>query len=485
MTANTGSAPPDDTAYTETLARYVSTVRFADLPDDVVVHAKRITLNLVAASLWGWVSAGGTQVHRVLAALGGPPEVTVFGMSDRMPIPHAAALHAALAFASKSDDTHGPAQVHIGHAVVPVALAVGERAGISGREFLATVVAAIEAGVRVADAVGPGQDLAHNSMRMGFWSEVKCGIASALAAGRLGGLSVEQLCHAVGIAATSSSGLLSSAGYGPAPHRAPAGSVFAWDAGKAVLLGTLAARLAAAGMTTGARPLEAERGWVRVYAGGYGRLRSLTEGLGETYHTRSVALKTHCMSHTVFPVVEIAGELVAAEGIAVDDIAEVIVHGPAYVVDNFWRTTIDTFEDAVCSAPFAIALNMVAPARMTFPDKVVGHLGDPVVADLIRRFSFALDESIPMNSGQLPGAVTIRTRDGRTFGAPSRPAALGSYPEFPLREEEIAQKFRAAASRLLPDSTVEDAVAMFADLESLPDIGRLTRTLRPTRQVGS
>jgi 2-methylcitrate dehydratase PrpD len=462
---------------TETLSEFVADLEFDDIPDDVVAHVRRIVQNIVAATLWGWRSAGGPQIRQVMAALGGSPDVGIWGTALRLPVAHAAAVHAGAAFASKSDDTHGPAQLHPGHAVVPTVLAYAERGGATGRECVSAIAAAIEAGVRVADAVGPSQDLEHNSMRMGFWSESKCSIVAAFAGARVAGLAPELLSHAIGIAATSSSGLLTSAGYGRPPHALSAGSVYAWDAGKAVLLGCLAVDLAAAGMTAGPAPLEGPRGWVRTFTGGHGSIESLTDGLGEVWETRNVALKTHCMSHTIFPTIDAAKDLVRELGIDVDEVSRVVIHGPDYIGDNFWRTEIRTFEDGACSAPYAVAVGMVDSAPQTTADSMIGFIGDPRVARLVAICEFEPDPLIPMNSGQLPGAITVELADGRTVRRDSAPAARGSWPDYPVPDKQIDAKLLGAAGHVLSDAATRDVLELLRSFDELDDVRTLTRAL--------
>lgn len=463
------------------LAEYLSDLRYEDIPEDVIVHAKRIVTNIVGATLWGWHTPGGAQVFDVFNQLAGADDCVVIGSADRMPPPLAAGVHAAMAFATMSDDTHGPAQIHIGHAVVPAILAVGETRSMSGKEFLTALVGAIEVGVRIGMAVGPGQDVERNSVKMGFWSDVKCSLAAAAAACRAYSMPSEEIVHALGIAATSSSGLVAISGYGKPPHASGAGSVFAWDAAKATSMGVLAAQLAQSGMTTAAQPLESDRGWVRTYARGGGSIEALTAGLGVTFETSAVALKAHCMSHTVFPVVEAAGELMQENDVNVDDIVSVAVHGPQYVYDTVWRTKIESFNDAVCSGPFAIGLNMISPADFTYADKVVAHLNDPTLTELMGKFRFELDSNIEMSSGQLPGSITIELKDGTFLHKHSRPASAGSYPEYPLRETLIVDKFRAGAAGLLSPDNVDSAVEMMMNLETLDDIGTLTAALAGIR----
>lgn len=464
---------------TAVLSDFVVQLSYTDIPPRVVDHTKRLILNLLGAQLWGWVTEGGPITFGVLAELGGVPESTVAGSSRRLPAPAAAGANAALAFASKADDTHGDAFVHPGHVIIPAVFATGEVTAASGTEVLSAIVAATEAGLRVSRAVAPGQDRVNNSTSLGFWSEVKGAILAALAAGRMHRLDAHQLAHAIGIAATSSSGLLSSAGYGPPPHRSPAGSVYAWDAGKAAMLGVLAARLAAAGMTAGERPLEGERGWVRTYTGGHGRMADLTDGLGERFDTLGITYKVRAMSHIVFASVEAVGSIVREQRLAPGDIDEIVVHGPEHIGQNFWRTNINSFEDAASSAPFAIAVNAVDPSPFTLPDAVIAGLTDPSVRRLVDRCRFEVDPTAQLSGAALPGNVVVRCCDGREFHR--RQPAREHVDELPVGEDGLEFKLRRAASMRLAAGADERIATAVRTMEELPDVGLLTRHLRAER----
>ncbi len=465
------------TDHTAMLSEFAAGLRYEDIPEAAIEHAKRIILNIAAAALWGRRTDGGRQVATVLEAMGGAAEASVIGGRERLPAPHAAAIASAMAFSTMSDDTHGPAQLHLGHALIPAALAEAETRRIDGRAFVAAVVAAAEIAIRIAGSVGPFQDIEHNSVRMGFWSEVKNAFGPAVVSARLRGLGAEQIRHALGIAATSSSGMVWPSGYRPPPYAESCGTVFAWDAAKPVMMGMTAARLAEAGMTAVHDSLEGARGWVRVYAMGRGDVDALTRDLGRRFEIGHIAIKMHCMSHTIFPVVEAAAELMLEHRLEADDIQDVTVIGPAYIGENMWRTEVTCFADAVCSAPFAIALAILQPEVITLPNKVIRHIGDPQMNALLARFQFRTDPDLPMNGGQLPGAIEIRTRSGQRLLRRSEPVCRGTYPERPLIEGAIERKFQGAADGILPPDRTHAFIAQVAALETLDDISPLCRLL--------
>ena len=458
--------------YTRRLAEYAAGLTFDAIPKEIVEHVKRIVLNQFSATLWGWRIDSGTQVYRVMKQMGGAEEAVVIGSDSKLPVANAAAANATLAWSPMTDDTHLSGLIHSGHATVQPALAEGEAAGIAGRDFITAVVAANEVGIRIGHAVSAEQDQEYNINRRGWWGELKNAFPAAVASAKVQNLSAGQMAHALGIAATSTSGLHWTGE--SIPH---SGSVFPWDAGKAVMGGIIAARLAAGGMTDGPDPLEGEKGWVRTYTWGHGRLEWLTQGLGETFETGRISLKTRCNSAMVHLPIDTAYELVKENGITADQVQKVTVRGQQWLEDFLWRLDVQSYQDAIFSLPFSMALVMLEPGSMTFPDQVVSHLGDPAIQGLMSRFELEVDESEELAT-QMPATVTIRTTDGSVFSKHSGTSARGNYPENPLEPIELETKFRRSATGILEDRQVERALELVYSLDQLSNVGDLARTLR-------
>ena len=459
--------------YTKELARYAADLKYDDVPAGIVEHVKRITLNQIGAALSGWTVGPGSEVFSVFEEQKGVEDATVIGNAVRLPAPNAAAVNATLAWAPMNDDTHVGALLHSGHNSVPPALAEAEFRGAGGREYITAVVASNEVGIRIARAVSPAHDGNYNSSHLGFWSELRGPFCSSVAAAKVLGLNAEQVGHALGIAATSTSGLQALGESSPY-----SGTVYAWEAGKSVLSGMLAARLAAKGMTDGPEPLEGALGWVRTYTQGHGRLEWLTEGLGAVYETGRIQLKTRCNSSMVHSLIDAAYELVTERAISPDAITKVVVQGQQWLRDYLWRLDVPTFQDAIFSLPYSIALVILEPGEMTYPDQVLGRLGDPALASLMSKFELEVDPSIKF-SAQMPGKISIHTTNGQVFEKESAPTVRGLYPDRPLEPGQLEDKFRRLGREVLAADRLERVIERIAKLETLDSIRELTEFLRP------
>ncbi len=461
--------------YTRELAQYVFDLNYSDIPVEIVEHVKRITLNQIGAALSGWTVCPGSEVFLVLSELGGSKEATVIGNNEKIPAPNAAAINATLAWAPMNDDTHVDSLLHSGHHSIHSAMSQAEVQGASGRDFVTAVVASNEVGIRIARAVSPAHNEKYNSSQLGFWSELRGPFCSSLATGKVLGLNAEQLGHTLGIAATSTSGLQALGESSPY-----SGTVYAWEAGKAVLNGMLAARLAEKGMTDGPEPLEGPLGWVRTYTQGHGRLDWLVKDLGTVFETGKIQLKTRCNSSMVHPLIDAAYELAKQYSIRPKQIEKITVRGQQWIKDYLWRLDVRTFQDAIFSLPFSIALVTLEPGMMTYPDQVLRRVGDPEIMALMSKMELEVDRDIKF-SAEMSGAISFHMADGQTYHQDSVAKVRGAYPDRPLDPEELREKFRRLGRARLNAECLEQIINNIERMETLDHIGRLTEILRPSR----
>ena len=458
--------------YTTKLAEFASGLEFDDIPPGIVEHAKRIALNQLSTSFWGWRINAARLVYDVMNQLGGAEEASVIGAETRIAAPNAAAINASLSWVTHTDDAHSAAVIHSGHATLQTALAESEALGLSGADLITAMVAGNEVGIRIGHAVSPEQDQKYNANTLGWWTEQKNVFCAAVTSGKLLKLEADQMRQALGIAATSSSGLQWTGA--SAPY---SGNVYAWEAGKAVHAGMLAARLAANGMTDGPEPLEGEKGWVRAYTNGHGRVEWLTEGLGTEYETGNIALKTRCSSHMVHLPIDTTYQLVNEHSIAPDQVAKVTIRGQQWLGDYLWRLDVKNYQDAIFSLPYCIALVILEPGPMTLPDQVVKYIGSPAIDELMTKCELEVDPVVQIRT-QMPARITITTTDGRVVSKDSGDMARGTYPDLPLEQHEIETKFGQATEGFLDSRSKKRVIELVDQLEQLETVEELTDLLR-------
>ena len=191
-------------AVMDKLSLYMSEASGRELPDEVIEKTKQHILDTVAAMISGSELPPGRAALQFAGAYGGKEVATVVASKIVCGPIEAALTNGMLAHADETDDSHAPSQSHPGCAVVPAALAAGERFGISGAHFLRAVTLGYDVGPRFTMTLG-GQQFEAES----HWSthSISPLFGAAAAAGSAARLNAEQMRFLLGYTAHQSSGL--------------------------------------------------------------------------------------------------------------------------------------------------------------------------------------------------------------------------------------------------------------------------------------
>jgi 2-methylcitrate dehydratase PrpD len=138
----------------QTLSTYMSEAAGRALPEEVLEKTKHHILDTLAAMISGSELTPGRAALQFAAEYGGRQVATVVASNLVCGPIEAALTNGVLAHADETDDSHSPSQSHPGCAVVPAALAAGERFGISGTHFLRAVALGYDIGPRFTMTLG-------------------------------------------------------------------------------------------------------------------------------------------------------------------------------------------------------------------------------------------------------------------------------------------------------------------------------------------
>ncbi|MGE5407180.1 MAG: MmgE/PrpD family protein, partial [Syntrophothermus sp.] len=290
----------------EHLAAWSSSLRFEEIPEEVVSAAKLHLLDAVGTGLAALALDEMPAARAVALELGGEEEATAVGLPRRLGAASAALSNGSLMHALDFDDTHEAAIVHSSVVVAPTVLAVGEGTGADGEELVAAAVAAYETSARIGLAV-PGALHVR-----GFHPTSVCGVfAAAAGAARLRGLSAEQTANALGIAGSQASGLME--------YLADGSQTKPLHAGWAAHAGIAAAALAAHGATGPGSVLEGRFGLLASHVGEFDEA-ALAADLGSRWETTEVAFKAYPCCHAGHAVLNAVTE----SGLGPDDVEEIV-----------------------------------------------------------------------------------------------------------------------------------------------------------------
>jgi 2-methylcitrate dehydratase PrpD len=230
-----------------------------DLPADVATVARQCILDWFACAMAGSTEPLAVILRDVVAGADGP--ASVIGRDRGTGTSQAALVNGAAGHALDFDDTHTGMGGHPTVPVFPAALALAEELDSSGADLLAAYVAGVEIESRLGAGIGP------EHYAKGWHITSSIGIFGATAAaGRLLGLDADQFGHAMGLAASQSSGLKANFGTMTKP----------FHAGHAAERGLLSARLAQRGFTANPDALVANQGLAQAAGDGVWHPERLT-----------------------------------------------------------------------------------------------------------------------------------------------------------------------------------------------------------------
>ncbi len=186
------------------LSAYMSEARSRALPEEVIEKVKQHVLDTLAAMVSGSELPPGRKAIEFARAYGGEKVATVVCSNVLCGPIEAALANGVLAQADETDDSHAASLSHPGCAVVPAALAAGERFGIDGTQFLRAVALGYDIGTRVSMTLG-GQNFMNETHR--DTHSLSEGFGAAAAAGSAANLNAEQMRWLLDYAAQQSSGI--------------------------------------------------------------------------------------------------------------------------------------------------------------------------------------------------------------------------------------------------------------------------------------
>jgi len=443
--------------------RHVRSVKFEDLPSEVVSTTKKTFLDTLGVAVAGLTQRGPKEIWEVIKGWEMKGGSTVIGLKERLPAPYAAQINATLVHALDYDDVHERAIVHPSVVTVPTVLAVAEgRRGLSGRDLICLMAAGADVICRM------GLALTVNPIGTGFHLTSLLGyIVSALLAGRILGLTEEQMVDACGIAYHQVAGNGQSVKDGALTKR--------MGPGFAVRGGIMSALLAEKGITGAKNCLEGEWGLYNVYfQGRYGRDR-LLDGLGSYFETVNVSVKPYPCCRGTHASIDAALEMRKRYGSAFKGIEEIVVstgesnHALLCSPSERKLRPKDPV-DAQFSIPWACAVAF-AKGEVRIEHFSKEALSDEEILSITQRIRTSPDPSLTRQKGDEPALITIMRGDGHTDSVLVE-SPLGG-PERPISFEAVVEKFRDCLSfsgREMAEEVIEQIVESIYHLEDVEDI---------------
>ena len=458
------------------IAEFAVNLKFEDLPNDVVETAKRFLYDSIACAFGGYKTKDVNIIRDIYIEMGGKQESTLIGFGDRIPAVNATLVNSLMIRALDYNDIYWKEDPSHPSDLIPAALSTGELAGSSMEEVITAIVLAYEFEQRLCEFAVPG-------IRERKWHHAALTqFVSPVAAGKLLGLTVDEMVNAIGI-------------NGVHNH-----TIGAPTAGKltmmkntvdpmAVQSGVFAALMAQKGYTGTEAVFEGKEGFMDTFLGWNAKeqkpepvkmkgretlenwtwnIEKLIGKLGENYKIMECGMKafpTEALTHTHITAVL---KVVSKNDIRYDEIKEIKITAIARAVDILFdphKYKPESRETADHSLPYCIAAAVVDKkiTTATFSEK---KLNDPRIWETINKIKGeASEEFDKMFPGKQPSRATVTTNDGKVY------TEYIEYPKGDPREpmtiEDIDNKFSGLAENLLNSAQQKEIKEMILNCENM------------------
>jgi 2-methylcitrate dehydratase PrpD len=331
-------------------SRYGADLSFDDLPEQVIDHAKKLVLDILANAIGGheWMESGPIVADATRALNRNLEGATVLATGEQMAPEWAGLVNGTLAHSLDFDNHHAKGVIHAGSSQVTAALAAGEECDASGSDVLTALVVGYEIACRLAMACNP-----FSSHELGFHPTGTCGLFGATAiVSKLRGLDAVTVENALGINGSQASGSMQYELNGAWNKRA--------HPGFAVHSAFVAAALAETGFKGAAEVIEGKDGFLQGYAARPMAERA-AEGLGKQWETLNVAIKPYPLCRYTHMTLDLLIDLAKEMDLDSTKVVSIDVEIPKYGVQLVGspieaKRKPTSAMGAQFSAPFAAAL---------------------------------------------------------------------------------------------------------------------------------
>lgn len=453
--------PTKDEHLISRLAKFCTNLEFANLPEAVVDKVKQCVLDILGIFVAGSQTPTSKQVAEYVRQVAGQPESLVIGHGFRADMCNAAFANGTFGHSIEMDEQHNPSITHPSPVLVATGLAVGEREGVNGKEFITAIVTGYEVMIRVGMAVAPSI-----LVDRGFHPTAVTGtLGAAAVAGRLLRLSGTQMAHALAIAAMHSSGLFEYLFSGGEYKRVHPGMA-AHGGIRSVLLAKL-------GLTGPLSVLEGAKGFLKAFSN-IPNPGTILEGLESDFHVLKVAFKPYAACRLTHSSIDAVTTLKRKYGLNAEVIEKVTMNTCSEMAKFSNPRPTDTFS-AQFSIPFGVALALLKGSNL-LKDYSLENVCRKDLLDLAGKVQVVPDPSMdPLYPGIIGARATIKLKDGRE---------VTEYIKFPTGESEnpmskevLREKFRSLVTTLLPAEKSRHIESAVEGLEEIENIRKLTQLM--------
>jgi 2-methylcitrate dehydratase PrpD len=449
----------------KTLATYMAGAAKKPLPKHVAEKTKHHLLDTIAAMVSGSRLLPGTKAIAYAKTLGGAPQALVIGSKIVTNAEQAAHINGMLAHADETDDSHAASLSHPGCAIVPAALAMGEREKSGGTQLLRAVALGYDLCARLNLSLHPYdfRQAGHSTHSFGP------SFGAAAAASLLAGLNYDGMRHALSYTAQQCSGI--SCWMRDEEHIEKAFDF----GGMPARNGTAAASMVASGFTAVEDVFSGERNFFIAYdetrrIGKAPQPQRLIKDLGKVYEIMNTNIKRWSVGSPIQAPLDGLLELIREHGIKAADVDKLtirVAHQAANTTDN--RNMPDICMQHMCAV---MLIDGIVTFKSSHDEK---RMYDKRVLDLRKRITLYGDDALTAALPSRQGIVELKLKNGKTLRNHVK-AVLGTAQN-PMTRAQVDEKCYHLMAPILGASRSRKLCDAVWSLEKVGNVSKLRSLL--------
>jgi len=441
------------------VSAYIAAAPRKPLPAKVIEKTKHHILDTLAAMVSGSRLLPGRKAISYAKTLGGKPEAVIAGSRIVTTAATAALANGMLGHADETDDSHAPSLCHPGCAIVPAALAMGERERAGGAALLRAVALGYDIGTRINLSLNAYEfrEDGHSTHSFGPM------FGAAAAAAALCRFDERQARHLLSYTSQQASGV--SCWMRDAEHIEKSFDF----GGMPARNGVTSASMVAHGFTGVDDIFAGERNFFVAY-GRKPDIKELVRGLGSTYEIMNTNIKRWSVGSPIQAPLDSLLELIEEHGIKAADVAKLVVrvaHQGANTVDN--RHMPDICMQHMCAV---MLLDSTVTFKSSHDEK---RMRDPKVLALRKRIQLFGDDALSKVMPSRQGIVELTLKDGRKLRHHTK--AVRGTSDNPMTRREVDTKSYDLLAPILGPLRARKLCDAVWSLDKLQDVRKLRALL--------
>jgi len=457
---------------TQELAKYCHSLKFQQLPHEVVDRVKYFFLDFIGVCIRGSQEDSSKSMYRFIREMGRSRQGgVVIGTKERAPHLYSALANGTSAHAIEMDDVNNESSLHPGVVVFSAALATSEMVGGSAKKLIEAAILGYEVMIRLGKAAG-----AENSYKRGFHPTGTCGsFGASVAASKILGLDEKGLLNALGIAGSQAAGSMEYLAQGAWTKR--------FHAGWAAHSGMVAAQLARKGFRGPTSIIEGRDGFLHAYSNGADPSKVL-EGLGSGFEILRTSVKPHGCCRYMQPPIDAILKIVKENGLPAEKVEKVrvgILRAGAHLIaePSEEKYSPQSVVDAQFSMPFGAAV-AVLYRKAGLGEFHLSKIRSEEVNQMMKRVECVADPDLEKTfPKQWCATAEISTKDGKRYF--TKIEYCKGDPENPLSWDELIEKFHDLSHGLMSKNQRLKIIDQVRSLEMIRDLRKWSPRLLENR----